>query len=525
MRVKDSPAGAPVTRRRVVTTGLGAVAATIVPAPLRAASGAALRDNPFTLGVASGYPQPDGMVLWTRLAPQPLVPGGGLPADAVIPVTWEIAGDERFGRIVQSGTAHAAAEWAHSVHVEPTGLLPDRDYWYRFRAGNHVSPPGRTRTSVALGAALAKLRLAVVSCQQYEHGYYAAYRHIVADDPGLVVHLGDYIYELTWGTNLVRSHGAPECYTLDDYRARYALYKSDPDLQAAHAAAPWLLTWDDHEVDNDYAADADEENDPPALFLARRAAAYRAYYEHLPLPRRAVPFGPYMRIHAARACGDLARIVMLDGRQYRSRQACATAGQGGGRTTWCEELFAEDRTMLGAAQEDWLGARLARGGTAWNLIAQQTVMTRIDEQGGPGERYWTDSWNGYPAARARLMGTLGRLKDANPVVLSGDIHAFGVANLNAVAENPESPIVASEFVTTSVTSQAVADKLAGHVLGENPNLLFGSPQYRGYLRLDLTRDTLRADLVALDDATRRDSGRRVLRSYVVESGRPGPKPA
>lgn len=181
--------------------------------------------------------------------------------------------------------------------------------------------------------------------------------------------------------------------------------------------------------------------------------------------------------------------------------------------------------MLGSTQEQWVEARLGSPGVAWNLLAQQTVMTRVDEQPGPGERFWTDAWNGYPAARARLMRAMVERRAPNPVVLSGDIHAFGVANLNADAADPVSPVVASEFITTSITSQGVADKLAGQILGENPNLLFGSAEHRGYLRLDLTRERLQADLVAVDDATRRDSGRRVLGSWAVESGRPGPVPA
>ena len=316
----DSNRDENVGRRQLLLGGLACAVAPMLPiTSARAAADArALRDNPFTLGVASGYPRPDGFVLWTRLAPQPLIPGGGLPPDAMLPVQWEVAEDESMRRVVRSGTDYAVAQWAHSVHVEPAGLQPGREYWYRFRVGEHRSAIGRTRTAVAPGATLARLRLAVASCQQYEHGYYAAYRHMREDAPDLIVHVGDYIYEQSWGTNPVRSHGAPECYTLDDYRTRHALYRGDEDLQAAHAACPWLVTWDDHEVDNDYAAAISEENDAEALFLARRAAAYQAYYEHMPLPRRAVPFGAHMRLHAARAFGDLAQIVMLDGRQYRS---------------------------------------------------------------------------------------------------------------------------------------------------------------------------------------------------------------
>ncbi len=232
----------------------------------RAARTMRFADDPFTLGVASGYPTPNDVVLWTRLAPSPLAPGGGMPSE-VVTVEWEIASDAQFrqhrrARVLE----YAVPDWAHSVHVEPGGLEAGRPYWYRFTAGGVRSPVGRTATAPARGATPERLRLAVASCQQYEHGYYTAYQAMVADEPDLILHLGDYIYELSWGERRIRSHDAPECHSLDDYRARYALYKSDPLLRAAHAACPWLLTWDDHEVENDYAADVSEEDDGPNGF-------------------------------------------------------------------------------------------------------------------------------------------------------------------------------------------------------------------------------------------------------------------
>ena len=310
--------------------------------------------DPFTLGVASGYPSPNDVVLWTRLAPTPLAPGGGMPSE-VVAVDWEVAADPQFRQIARSGRAYAEPDWAHSVHVEPGGLEAGRPYWYRFTAGGVRSAVGRTATAPARGTTLERLRVAVASCQQYEHGYYTAYGAMVADEPELILHLGDYIYELSWGELKVRSHNAPECHSLEDYRARYALYKSDPQLKAAHAACPWLLTWDDHEVDNDYAADVSEEDDVSEWFLARRAAAYRACYEHQPLPRRALPYGPYLRIHSQRAFGDLVNVLMLDDRQYRSPQACPKPGRrGGNRVSDCAELVTGTRTKLGAQQEAWL---------------------------------------------------------------------------------------------------------------------------------------------------------------------------
>jgi alkaline phosphatase D len=461
-------------------------------------------------------------VLWTRLAPAPAEPGGGVPP-SVIAVQWQVAADERFRQVVRSGVEYAVPEWAHTVHVEPGGLEPGRPYWYRFMAGGERSPVGVTSTAPARGATLERLRLAVASCQQYEHGYYTAYGAMVADAPDLVVHLGDYIYELSWGETHVRSHGTPECYSLDDYRRRYALYKRDPQLQAAHASCPWLLTWDDHEVDNDYAADVSEEDDEPELFLARRAAAYQAYYEHQPLPRRALPYGPYLRIHTQRAFGNLANVLMLDDRQYRSPQACPKPGRrGSNRVSDCAGRTAPERSKRGARQEAWLAARLAESKARWNLLAQGTVIANIDEQPGPGETYWTDGWSGYPAARDRLFATLQATRVRNLVCLSGDIHSFLAARLHRDAADPASPVVAAEFVTTSVSSQGLPAKMIEDRLRENPSLLAGTSEYRGYLRLDLHRERAQIDMVAMDTVFEPESRSRIFASFTIEDGSPGP---
>jgi alkaline phosphatase D len=288
------------------------------------------------------------------------------------------------------------------------------------------------------------------------------------------------------------------------------------------------VTWDDHEVDNDYAGEVSEENDDRALFLARRAAAYRAYYEHMPLPRRAVPFETEMRLYAQRAFGDLANIFMLDQRQYRSPEACPAPGRGGGNrvsASGCTELALPERTMLGAKQEAWLSAALSASRARWNLLGQGTVMSYIDEQEGPERRFWTDAWNGYPAARARLMTVLTERKIANPVVLSGDIHAFIVSGLHREAADLDSPVVAAELVTTSISSQGIAQSTLDAWRAINPNLSFADARYRGYLRLGVTRDHLLADLVGLDSVKTRQTQARTLRSYVLEAGRPQPVPA
>ncbi len=480
---------------------------------------------PFTLGVASGYPQPGRITLWTRLAPEPLAPAGGMGPETV-PVRWEVARDEALKDMVASGTAYATAEWAHSVHVEVAGLQPARTYWYRFSAGDAVSAVGRTHTAPALAARPQRLRFALASCQQYEQGYFGAYRHIAADDPDLVVHVGDYIYEATWGRDLVRSHGDGEAITLDDYRRRYALYKADPDLQAAHTACPWLFTWDDHEVENDYANDRSQNLDDPAWFLARRAAAYKAWYEHQPVPRAMVPFGPSARIYTRNAFGTLAEFFIIDDRQYRSHEACPRPGRGGSTSVdaaECAELADPSRTMLGAAQEQWLGAGLAASRARWTILAQQSRMAQWDEQPGPGRRAWTDAWDGYPAARRRVLEALAQ--KSNPVVIGGDIHAFNVNELKLDFDDASAPVVASEFVGSSITSQGWAQSRMDALRADNPHVLLADSAHRGYVRIEVTPTTMKADLRAMEHVRTREAKCDTLASFVVEDGHPGPRPA
>ena len=270
----------------------------------------------------------------------------------------------------------------------------------------------------------------------------------------LVVFLGDYIYEGTWGTTLVRRHAPPgDCVTLADYRIRHAQYKSDRDLQRMHAAAPWLCTWDDHEVSNDYAADQSEFLDPH--FLLRRAAAYQAYFEHMPLPNHMVPRGPNAAIYTHVDFGTLVRFYLLDDRQYRSYQACPKPGQGGSNVAGpdCKEHEDPDRTLLGHAQEQWLYARFADSGARWNVLAQQSLMAYLDNKPGPEEAVWTDAWSGYPSSRRALLERLVKHKTANPVVIGGDIHANVVADLRLDARDRSSALVAAEFCGTSISSE------------------------------------------------------------------------
>lgn len=478
--------------------------------------------SPFTLGVASGYPGNTWVSLWTRLAPVPDAPAGGM-APEIVPVLWEVARDEAMKDVAASGTVYATPTWGHSVHAEASGLQANRPYFYRFSAGDAQSPIARTRTVPGPGGKPQQLRFAFASCQQYEQGYYGAYRHMAADNPDLIAHLGDYIYESSWGRDHVRKHNTPEAVTLDDYRARHALYKSDPDLQAAHAACPWLVTWDDHEVSNDYAADGSERLDTREWFLARRAAAYQAWYEHMPVPRRMLPVGPHMRIYARLSYGNLANFFMLDNRQYRSPHACPRAGRGGGSTidaSECAELADPKRTLLGLEQEQWLQAGLESSRQRWNVIGQQTLMAQFNRAEGGGKSVWTDGWDGYPLARRRLLEQL--MKTSNPVVIGGDVHAFYVNELKTDFDDARAPVVASEFVGTSISSQHGGQQSLDKRRPANPHVLLADGRYRGYTRVDVTPKRMQVDLRAMESVQTRDAGCSTLASFVVEDGKAGP---
>ena len=502
-----------------------AAASLAIASPLRLLAQPRFQATPFTLGVASGYPLPDGVVLWTRLAPEPLnTSGNGGMADAAVTVTWEVAADDAFRTIVRKGTALATAEWAHSVHVEIGGLQAARWYHYRFHAGEATSAVGRFRTAPAVDAANDHLRLALASCQHYEQGYFAAYRHMARENLDLVVHVGDYIYESSFGSNLVRSHASPEPFTLSGYRNRYALYKSDADLQAAHAAFPWLVTWDDHEVSNDYANDRSQRNDPPEVFLQRRAAAYQAYYEHMPLPAWARPRGPHAQLYGQSAFGQLAKISVLDDRQYRSHQVCARPGRGGSvvvKAAECPQRLSPDLSLLGVPQERWLHSTLEKPSPGWNVIAQQTLMAQRTRAIDNDPAYWTDGWDGYPKARERLLSHIAARDIKNTLVLGGDVHAGIVADLKVNFDDAQAPVVATEFVGTSIATQGPGPKITEVALEKNPHLKFYNGTQRGYTTFDLTPARCEVRMRTLSRITERDATVSDLAAFVVESGRPG----
>jgi alkaline phosphatase D len=488
-------------------------AAAFIAIPALARSARAAETQRFGLGLASGQPGRSGMVLWTRLT-------GELPERAV--VRWEVADDEAFRRIVARGEETAEAAWAHSVHAEPAGLEPARWYWYRFTALGQQSSVGRTRTAPAPEAA-ATLRFVITSCQRYDVGHYAAWRHVTAENPDLVFFLGDYIYEQASTRDALRMHEGGEAKTLEQYRARYATYKSDPLLQAAHAAAPWLLVWDDHEVSNDYANLRGEDLAPD--FPARRAAAYRAYWEHMPFAKSVRPVGADMRIFGRLDWGSLARIHLIDDRQYRDVQACPKPGRGGANSmplADCPELVDPKRTLLGPEQERWLGEGwdLSR---PWNLLAQQTLMARSTwTDPAQGGTYRTDGWDGYAAARKRLLGTVAEKKVPGVVVLGGDVHANYVADLKPDYDDPGSPIVASELCGTSITSLSQAQPRIDAARAFNPHIHFGRADQRGYMSFELDARQLRVRLQTVDRPVDPQSGITTAARFVVDAAQPGP---
>ena len=472
----------------------------------------------FTLGVASGSPRPDGVVLWTRLAPDPLQ-GGGM-GEAPVEVRWEVAHDEGFARIAAEGRATAVAALAHSVHAEVRGLAPGRPYWYRFTAEGVRSPVGRTRTAPAeTDAAPQPLRFAFASCQQYEQGYYAAYLDMAAQPFDFVVHLGDYIYESSWGSRHVRRHQGGIPTQLGEFRDRYALYKTDPHLQAAHAAFPWLVTWDDHEVANDYTDDVSPRTIDPAQFLAIRAAAYQAWYEHMPVPASMRPTGAAATIYGRHRFGRMLDVFLLDGRQYRSHHACL-AGRSASPLADCADRLAPERSFLGKKQEAWLANELAAPPARWTVIAQPTLLAEADRKRGPEHGYWMDGWDGYAASRARLLDSLAanKARGGDALVISGDVHAFWAADLR---REPQGPAVATEFVGGAITSEGPSAANVANLLAKNDHLRYGRGDKRGYAHMALDARGCTVEFRAVDDEKSADSAVAPMARFAVERGAPG----
>lgn len=483
---------------------------------------------PFSLGVASGDPAPDGFVIWTKIAPKPLERSGGMPKKPV-EVEWSVSADERMREVVQKGTAVAHPELGHAVHVEIAGLQPARDYFYQFTVGGERSRVGRTRTLPPAGSSLAQLRFAVAGCQKYEDGFFTAFRRLAAERFDFVFHYGDYIYEYRFirpGERILPvvrvMPGEPEeTYTLDDYRHRYGLYQSDPDLQAAHASAPFVMSYDDHEVDNDWAGDTTEEKTPPELFLLRRAAAFQAWYEHLPLRRAQMPRGPDILAYRRLAVGNLLSMNVLDTRLYRSPQACA---DGPRVRANCAEAFEANRTVLGEKQERWLYDGFKSAKARWTLLAQQVIMMRNDRDPDPNVFAPSlDKWDGAVAARDRLLTAIENTKLANLVVVTGDIHRNWAGELKKNFADEKSKTLGVEFVATSISSVGdgfdINDNFKA-LLQQEPHIKFFNSQ-RGYVRHVVTPDRWQADFQVLDKVSVPDGRLSTRKSFVLENDKPG----
>ncbi|MEU6390349.1 alkaline phosphatase D family protein [Streptomyces sp. NPDC046939] len=524
-------------RRRFLTVA-GAAAALAFSVNLPAAGTAAAAEldarkvtsDPFTLGVASGDPLPGSVLLWTRLAPKPYETGGGLPA-ARVEVRWELAQDERFRRVVRRGTTTAHPEFDHSVHVEVDNLAPGRVYYYRFRVGNHLSETGRTRTAPAAASHVSELTLAAVSCQAYHDGYFTAYKHLAEDDVDVVLHLGDYLYEYAvnsaGGARKYTDRVLPDLFnretvTLEDYRLRYALYKSDPDLRAAHAAHPFVVTWDDHEVENNYADDISENNDPPTEFLLRRASAYRAYWENQPLRRPQLPTGPDARLYRRLIWGRLAQFDILDTRQYRSDQA-----YGDGAHVPGPESDDPARTLTGATQERWLIDGWRRSRALWNVVPQQVTFSERKLDLNAQAKLSMDAWDGYRASRRRVLDGAKAARVENLMVLTGDVHVGYAFDIKDDFADPASRTLGTEIVATSIASGKDGSERPANwdtYMRANPHLKFYNGR-RGYVTVDLGEHSARADFKTVPLISVPGAPISTAASFVTEVGNQGLRPA
>ncbi len=513
-------------RRRVLQVGAGLAAACAWPA--RAELGLRFAQNPFSLGVASGFMQAHSVSLWTRLAPEPLGANGAM-APVSVPVRCEIALDDHFARVVRRIDTVARPEHAHSVHLWPDGLTPGTTYFYRFFAGNAQSAVGRTKTAPALGHQPASLRLALTSCQHFEAGTFKAWRQVAQEDLDCVVFVGDYIYETNYRlSQRVRNHNTSAIpRDLAAYRERYALYKSDPDLQAAHAAHPWVLMWDDHEIENDYASATSARHAQAQQFARQRAAAAQAYWEHQPLPPSFNPVVKPATLNTTLHWGQLAKIITLDTRQHRDVQACPSAPpqRAGGRlidASSCPELVAPQRSLLGVAQEAWLASQLTSSTASWRLIAQPSQMSpSVVPHPFKGDQTWSDAWDGYPAARERMLRHIAQNGMRNVVTLGGDVHRHVAANLRLQTE--PATVAASEFVTSSISSRGMLDAAAALLKSHNPDMLHSRADERGYARITVTAAQVRCDFIGTPHPVRDTAVFRTQTTYTVPQGQPGPQ--
>ncbi|MER5575948.1 alkaline phosphatase D family protein [Streptomyces massasporeus] len=526
-------------RRRTVVKAAAATA--VLAGPLAATLPARAVDQApaFLHGVASGDPLPDGILLWTRVTPVPeAIPGSGAGPDTE--VSWVVARDKAFSSIVSKGSTTVTAASDHTVKADIRGLQPATDYWFRFSAGGTDSPAARTRTAPAADAAVPGLRFGVVSCANWEAGYFSPYRHLAArGDLDAWLHLGDYIYEYgtgEYGTRdkVVRPHApAHEIVTLADYRIRHARYKTDPDLQALHATAPVVAIWDDHEFANDTWSGGAENHTEGAegAWSARQAAAKQAYFEWMPV-RPAIAGTTYRRLRF----GKLADLSLLDLRSFRSQQV--KVGNG--------EVDDPDRTLTGRAQLDWLKAGLKSSDTTWRLVGNSVMISpfavgslsadllkplaKLLGLPQEGLALNTDQWDGYTDDRREILAHLRTNAIRNTVFLTGDIHMAWANDVPVDAGTyPLSPSAATEFVVTSVTSDNLDDivkvpegtvsAVASPVIrAANRHVHWVDTDRHGYGVLDITAERAQMDFYVISDRAKRDASAKWSRSYRTRSG-------
>ena len=461
-------------------------------APLAANTGDRITFDatPFRLGVASGHPTSQSVVLWTRLLASNPVRYAW--KNQTVHVGWQIAQDPDFTQGVLSGDTFAPPELSHSVHVEVEGLQPNRVYWYRFVSGNQTSPVGRTRTLPAPDDTTTPLKVGFASCQRYHSGPFAVYDHMAADNPDLVVFLGDYIYEMGATQNEARGSWMYPATRIQEYRELYELAKMDPALQKMHAACPWLVTWDDHEVVNDYAGGDVRLRGDTGKTAKRMEMGYRTWYEHMPVSPKALLGGTKgllentheLRIYGTYRWGQTANLHLLDTRQYRSTQAKCGVG-GLFKPGSCTDTNTTGRTMLGDAQAQWLDDQLKANGqgqpgaTRWNLVCQPAVFSQfvIPALGGTLNH---DNWDGYPASRARILNTIAQAQTQNPVFVAGDIHQNWVAHVHQDPANLQTPVLAPEFCVSSVTTPSFGNFTADEMKALAPNCVYADRHRRGY---------------------------------------------
>ena len=514
-----------LTRRTfVLGTGLGLGAAA---APLTTPSASAAPKNhasPFTLGIASGDPTPTGIVLWTRLALDPLAEDGvGAMGSKKVMVHWQISEDPQMHRVVRAGTEAALPQFGFAVHAEVEGLRPGREYYFRFRTGRHESRIGRTRTLPA-AESRESLRAIAVSCSHWEGGHFTAYHHAAQERPDVVLALGDYIYEGKEGTSTIRRHVGGTCLTLADYRRRYAQYKTDPNLQELHAAAPWIVSWDDHEIQDNWAGLFPKDGVPSDAWTARKAAGMRAFWENMPLRRSRIPHDTSLPLHRRFRWGRVADLHVLDTRQFRDLQAC----HNGGKNWWftdCAAMADPSRTILGAEQKRWLIDGFDRTEAAWQVLQQGVFFARRDSKVGPGETLSSDAWDGYSADRDAMRDAWAA-RGLDATVLTGDVHVHFANEIKADFRDVSSPTVGTELVTSSITSGGDGSEEAGgqaNVLKENPHIKFINNR-RGYVSVDWHMDRMDARYMTVPFVEKVGAPIEVKRAFSVPRGQQGLHP-